>query len=68
MHEHVEAREQARRAIPVDQARETTQPDALIEAFDPEPRRRRQLQIANGDGQVLRATEPVEESRLDVAL
>jgi len=67
-HEHVQAREQARRAIHVDEAREAAQPDALVEAFDPEPRRRRQLKVADSDGHVLRAAETVEESRLDVAL
>ena len=67
-HEHVQAREQARRAVHIHQAREATQPDALIEALDPEPRRGRQLQVADGDGPILRAAKPVEESRLDVAL
>ena len=68
MHEHVEAREQARRAVHIHQAREATQSDALIVALYPEPRRGRQLQVADGDRQVLRAAKPVEESRLDVAL
>ena len=67
-HEHVQAREQARRAVHIHQAREATQSDALIKALDPEPRRGRQLQVADSDGPIFRAAKPVEESRLDIAL